>query len=112
MSHDPTPAARDVLNAADAIHAALGPGLFDTAYARCLAIEMEHRRRAFRREGTLLVVDDRVVVQVLAVDEVLPSHFARLDAALRERGGGAGLLLNFNVARMRDGVVQLVAGPA
>ena len=108
------------------VHTALGPGLIESAYETCLLYGLEKRglpvhRRAFipiRYEDLTidngyradLLVGDRVVVELKAIEGVLPVHRAQLLSYLRLGGFKLGYLLNFNVARLRDGIVRLVNG--
>lgn len=113
-----------VVGAAMAVHSALGPGLLESAYELCLSHELS--KRGLRvlnqvsipvRYGVLiiengyrvdLVVNDTVVVELKAIETVLPVHRAQLLSYLRLGGFRLGYLLNFNVARMREGIARFV----
>ena len=115
-----------VLDSAMKIHAALGPGLLESAYETCLAHEVNKAGIEVRRQVTLpvrydgvvidqgfrldLVIADRVVVEVKAVEKLLPVHGQQVLTYLKLGGFKLGYLLNFNVARMRDGIRRVVNG--
>ena len=104
------------------VHSVLGPGLLESAYHRCLFHELEKSglrveselplpivydglriERAFRVD---LRVEQRVLVEVKAVETVLPVHRAQLLSYLQLSGVRVGLLLNFNVPIMKDGITR------
>jgi GxxExxY protein len=115
-----------VVDSAIAVHSALGPGLLEKTYELCLAHELAKRAfRARRQVGVPLryrdlVVDDAyrvdllvnelVVVEIKAIESILPVHRGQTLSYLRLGGYKLGFLLNFNVARMRDGMIRLVNG--
>ena len=108
------------------IHSAFGPGLLESAYQACLAQELRNRGFAVRTEvpvpvvyeGTKLevgyridlLVDEAVVVEVKSVDAIAPIHEAQVLTYLRLSGKTLGLLLNFNVLHMKDGIKRFVMG--
>jgi GxxExxY protein len=113
-----------VIGAAIEVHRAIGPGLLESAYTQCLCRELTLRKLPFARELPLpvvykglrldcayrldLLVADAVVVEVKAVESLIPVHTAQLLTYLRLGAWKAGLLLNFNVALLRDGIVRRV----
>lgn len=113
-----------VVDAAIRVHSVLGPGLLESAYATCLAYELQQRDFAVRTQVPLpvvykniqmpvgyrvdLIVEDSVVVETKTVAALLPIHEAQLLTYLRLSGLRLGLLLNFHVVRMRDGIKRLV----
>ncbi len=115
-----------VVDSAVAVHSALGPGLLERAYQLCLAHELTTRGVQSHCEVKLplryrelviedayrvdLLLNDLVVVEVKARESLLPVHRGQLLGYLRLGGYKLGFLLNFNVARMRDGIVRLVNG--
>ena len=115
-----------VIGAAIEVHRALGPGLLESAYVQCLCRELQIRQLPFVLEQPLplvykglrldcgyrvdLVVADRVVVEVKVVDRLAPVHEAQLLTYLRLGGLKVGLLINFNVALLREGIVRRVLG--
>lgn len=123
--HAPIPAetdavARQVVDAALKVHSVLGPGLLETVYETCLAHELRSRglevesqaRVPIRYEGVELetglrldlFVEGRVVVEVKAVERMLPVFEAQLLTYLRLTGARVGLLVNFTVTRAKDGI--------
>jgi GxxExxY protein len=115
-----------VIGAAIEVHRALGPGLLESAYTQCLCYELTLRKLPFDSELPLpvvykglkldcgyrvdLVVAGAVVVEVKAVDRFAPVHEAQLLTYLRLGGWKAGLLINFNVSLLRDGIMRRVLG--
>lgn len=113
-----------VLQAALKVHSALGPGLLESAYEACLCIELRENGIEVERQVQLpiiyggqaieaayrldLLVQKHIVVEVKAVASILPIHEAQLITYLRLSGYPVGLLLNFQVARMRDGMKRFV----
>jgi GxxExxY protein len=104
------------------IHRALGPGLLESAYETCLLYELQKRGPLAQRQVLIPVryedftiddgywVDLLVVVELKALEAILSVHRAQLLSYLRLGHFKLGYLLNFNVARMRDGIVRLVNG--
>ena len=115
---------RAIIGAAIKVHSAVGPGLLESAYETCLAYELEKQDLPARRQVLIpiryeeltidngyridLLVGDRVVVELKAVETILPVHRAQLLSYLRLGGFKLGYLLNFHVAHMRDGIVRIV----
>ena len=115
-----------LIGAAMKVHSAVGPGLLESAYEACLRYELEKRRFRVRKQVLLplryedlaldagyrvdLLVEDLVVVELKAIETVLPVHRAQLLSYLRLGGFRLGYLLNFNVAHMRDGITRIVNG--
>src|SRR5262245_27569231 len=101
-----------ILGGAIAVHRALGPGLLESAYEACLAFELLERGLRIERQTSLpvvyrgvrvdcgyrldLVVEGTVVVEIKAVERLMPLHEAQIPTYLRLSGLGVGLLLNFN----------------
>jgi GxxExxY protein len=115
-----------VVNAAMRVHSLLGPGLLESAYQACLAHEL--RRRGLTVETQLglpvvydgekldlgyridLLVENLVIVEIKSVDAIHPVHEAQLLSYLRLSGKNVGLLINFHVAHLRDGIKRVVDG--
>jgi GxxExxY protein len=109
-----------IIGAAIEAHKVLGPGLMESAYEECLCRELELRGISFERQRALpveykgvrldcgyrldLVVEDSVVVEIKAVAAVEPIHEAQLLTYLKLGGWKLGLLINFNVPVLRDGI--------
>ncbi|MCK6502688.1 GxxExxY protein [Myxococcota bacterium] len=117
-----------ILGAAIAVHRALGPGLLESAYEACLAYELHTCGIQFERQVPLpvqyrgvridcgykldLLVEGLVVVEVKAVERLLPVHQAQVLTYLKLSKHPVGLLLNFNVPLLRDGIRRFVLDPA
>ena len=115
-----------VIAAAMKVHSAVGPGLLESAYEVCLAHELTKSGLSVRQQVSVpiryeeltidngyridLLVMDRVVVELKALETILPVHRAQLLSYLRLGGFKLGYLLNFNVAHMRDGITRIVNG--
>jgi len=113
-----------VVDAAMKVHSALGPGLLESAYEACLAHELRSRRLHVDAQIPLpieyagvrievgyridLLVDGVVVVELKALTTLLPIHEAQLLSYLRLSGRQIGLLINFHVVRLKDGIKRLV----
>ena len=115
-----------IIGAAMKVHSAVGPGLLESAYETCLMYELEKQRIRVRSQVPIavryedlvvdngyrvdLLVNDRVIVELKAVQAILPVHRGQLLSYLRLGGFRLGFLLNFHVAHMRDGIVRMVNG--
>jgi GxxExxY protein len=115
-----------IIGAAIEVHRYLGPGLLEAAYEECLCRELSLRRVSFKRQFPLpviykgvsldcsyrldLLVDQRVVVEIKAIEELLPIHDAQLLTYLKLGGWKIGLLINFNVPLVKDGIHRLAFG--
>ena len=115
-----------VIGAAIEVHRTLGPGLLESAYEQCLSHEFSLRQIPFERQkplhvdykGTRLdcgyrldfLVAGMVVVEVKAIDALLPIHQAQLLSYLKLGGWKLGLLINFHVPLLREGIKRVVLG--
>ncbi|MEM8738397.1 MAG: GxxExxY protein [Planctomycetota bacterium] len=112
-----------VIGAAIAVHRQLGPGFLESTYPKALSIELRHRGlshnsespvRLFYRdepigEGRLdLLVDQRLVVELKAVEALHPIHKAQVISYLKATGHPLALLINFNVEVLRNGIQRIV----
>ena len=109
-----------IIGAAIEVHRALGPGLLESAYEECLCRELSLRDIHFERQRALpieykgvkldcgyridLLVTDAVVVEIKAVETIQPIHEAQLLTYLKLGGWKLGLLINFNVTVLKDGI--------
>ena len=109
-----------IVDAAMKVHTALGPGLLESAYEACLAHELKKRGFSIKRQKEMpveydgilidigyrldLLVNDKVVVELKAVSEVAPIHEAQILSYLKLEKKPIGLLINFNVQRLKDGI--------
>jgi GxxExxY protein len=117
---------RQVIGCALSVHAALGPGLLESAYEACLAHELRKAGLPFERQLTLPLVYDGevvesgyrldllvarlVVIEIKAVDRLVDVHRAQLLSYLKLGGFRLGYLLNFNVSLMKNGITRLANG--
>ena len=115
-----------IIASAMKVHTALGPGLLESAYETCLFYELERQGLPVQRQALIpiryedlsidngyridLLVADRVVVELKTVEAILPVHRGQLLSYLRLGGFKLGYLLNFNVTRLRDGIVRMANG--
>ena len=109
---------RDVIGAAIEVHRQLGPGLLESSYRECLCRELLLRGIPFERErplpleykGIHLLVDESVIVEIKAIEALAPIHEAQLLTYLRIGGWRLGLLINFNVAVLKNGIRRRILG--
>lgn len=115
--------ATQVVDAAFVVHSTLGPGLLESVYEVCLAYELTKRGLKVERQLALPVVYDErcleagfrldllvercLVVELKAVEVLLPVHTAQLLTYLKLSGHRLGLLINFNVPLIKDGIKRL-----
>jgi len=113
-----------IIGGAIEVHRAMGPGLLESAYEACLAFELVERGLRIERQKPLpvvyrdikldcgyrldILVEDLVVVEIKVVDQIAAIHKAQLLSYLRLSRCSGGLLVNFNVKVLRDGIVRLV----
>ena len=113
-----------IIGAAIEVHRHLGPGLLETAYDECLCYELRQQGIGFQRQVALpirykglsldcnykldLLVEDTVVVEVKAIEALLPVHSAQLLTYLKSSGKHVGLLINFNVTMLTKGLKRMV----
>ena len=116
--------ARAIVDAAIKVHKTLGPGLLESVYEACLYHELLQRGLRVERQVAVpivydgitlleglrldLLVNNLVICELKAVESLQPVHQAQLLTQLRLSGKRLGLLLNFNVALMKDGIRRLV----
>jgi GxxExxY protein len=115
---------RRVIGAAIEVHRHLGPGLLKSAYETCLAYELRQRGLKVEQQKPLpvvykdvkldcgyrmdLVVEDSVVVETEAIEQLAPIHAAQLLSYLRLSGKSVGLLINFHVRLLKNGMKRIV----
>ena len=115
-----------VITAAMRVHSELGPGLLESTYTACLQHEL--RKAGFRSDAQVglpvvydgvkldlgyridLLVEDLVIVELKSVDAIAPVHQAQIISYLKLSGRSLGLLINFNVAHLKDGIKRFVNG--
>ena len=115
-----------IVGAAIDVHRVLGPGLLETAYETCLCRELFLRGIEYERQVQLpidyrgvkldcgyrldLVVERSVIVEVKSISRILPVHRAQVLTYLKLTGLRLGLLINFNVDVLRDGIRRIING--
>ena len=113
-----------VVDAAMRVHSVLGPGLLESAYEACLAHELRTRGLNVTTQVGLpvvyegvrldlgyridLLVEDAVIVEVKAIESLAPIHEAQLLSYLKLSGKRVGLLINFNVLHLKDGIKRMI----
>ena len=114
-----------VVDAAFKIHKTLGPGLFESVYQATLEFELQHRGLRVSRQVGLpvqyegvnlelgfrvdLIVDDKVIIEIKSVEALAPVHKKQLLTYLRLTDLRLGLLINFNVELIKDGIQRVVS---
>ncbi|WP_301102194.1 GxxExxY protein [Propionivibrio sp.] len=115
-----------VIGACIEVHRLLGPGLLESIYAECLAAELSELGVTVKKEVVIpiqykgkvlskplrldLLVEDSIIVEAKSVALLMPVHSAQLLTYLKMTDLKLGLLLNFNVVVMRDGIKRIVNG--
>lgn len=123
MLHE-EPLTKEIIGAAIEVHRELGPGLLESAYEECLCYELSARHVSLCRQVELpvqfksvrlergyridILVEERIVVELKCVENLNDLHKAQLLTYLKLSGLNVGLLLNFNVPLMKDGIVRMV----
>jgi len=118
--------ARQIVDAAYKIHTTLGPGLFESVYEAVMAQELSKRGLQFVRQQPLpvvwenlhleagfradLIVEDKVIVEIKSVDAIAPVHRKQLLTYLRLANKRLGILINFDVDLIKDGIARVVNG--
>jgi GxxExxY protein len=118
--------AKQIVDAAYRVHTSLGPGLLESAYEAVLAFELENRGLRVARQQFVpivyrdtrietgfradLIVQDLVIVELKSVEAVAPVHKKQILTHLRLAGKRLGLLINFNVVLIKDGITRIANG--
>ena len=113
-----------IVDAAMKVHSQLGPGLLESAYEKCLLYELHKRGLEAQAQVEVpvlydeikidagfrldLLVENTVIVELKAVEAVLPIHHAQILTYLKLSGKPIGLLINFNVQHLRNGIKRFV----
>lgn len=116
-----------IIGAAIEVHRTLGPGLLESAYEVCLAYELSQQGLAVERQKQIaipykdvqldaayrldLLVEGKVIVELKAVEQVSPIHKTQLLTYLKLSGFELGLLINFNVNVLKEGISRIVYNP-
>lgn len=113
-----------IIGSAIKVHKALGPGLLEATYEACLAYEISQAGLTVKQQIAMpvmyqnvhldvgyrldMLVEDSVIVEIKAIEAILPIHKAQLMTYLRLAQCPVGLLINFNVMVLKDGIVRVV----
>jgi GxxExxY protein len=125
-SRSPLEVSRAVNTAAMKVHSALGPGLLESAYEACLAFELRQAGHKVECQLALpivydgvqldvgyridMLVDDVVVIEIKCVEAINNVHKAQIISYLKLSKRSLGLIMNFHVAHLKDGIKRFVAG--
>ena len=115
-----------ILDCAFQVHRELGPGLLESAYVACLSYELMQKQLKFQTQFPMpvvykevklecgyrmdLLVENKVIVEVKAVEALNDVHTAQVLTYLKLSGCKLGYLINFNVAQLKNGIKRLVLG--
>jgi GxxExxY protein len=118
--------ASQIVDIAYKIHSQLGPGLYESVYEICLIAELQTRGLSFTRQQAVpvtyenvqidvgvradIIVEDKVIVELKSVEAIAAVHRKQLLTYLRLADKRLGLLINFNSALIKDGIVRVVNG--
>src|SRR6476620_8753439 len=124
IQHPTNSISERIIGAAIEVHRHLGPGLLESSYETCLCQELDLRKVSYESQLVIpihykgvhlpkgyiidLLVENAVIVQVKSVDTILPVHLSQLMTYMRLRGIPSGLLLNFNVQFLHQGIKRLL----
>ena len=124
IQHPTNPISEKAIGAAIEVHRHLGPGLLESSYHACLCRELELRKIAYHSQVALplkykglelasayvidLLIEDSVIVEIKSVEKLLPINSAQLMTYMRLRGISSGLLMNFNVPILPQGIRRIL----
>ncbi len=113
-----------ILDCAYKVHSALGPGLFESAYEECLCYELQQSGLNFKKQVPLplvyrdikleagyrldLMVENKIVVEIKSIESFTDIHMAQILTYLKLSGCRLGLLVNFNVAHLQNGIKRII----
>lgn len=112
-----------VIGAAIEVHRELGPGFLESIYEEALCLELTERGIAYERQAPIsvmykgtpigqgymdILVEKRLVVELKAVDQLVPVYKAQVISYLKATGLWVGLLINFNIPMLKDGIKRIV----
>ena len=113
-----------VIGCAIEVHKNLGPGLLESTYEQCLAYELKVSKIPFNLQHSLpvqyknvrldcgyridILIDNKIIVELKSIDEILPIHQAQLLTYMKLSNIRIGLLMNFNVKYMKNGIKRMV----
>ena len=115
---------KQIVDAAYQVHKELGPGLLESAYERCMVVELIERGLQVERQVKLpiiykgnaidggyrldLIIENEIIIELKTVDHILPVHEAQLISYLKLSGKRLGYLINFNVDLIKNGINRRV----
>lgn len=124
IEHPTNPTSDKLIGAAIEVHRILGPGLLESSYHSCLCRELQLREISHQSQVDLpveykgvqiakgyvidLMIEDSLIVEIKSVDKLLPIHSSQLMTYMRLKGTSAGLLINFNVHTLLDGLRRIL----
>lgn len=124
MQHELNELSYKVIGCAYKVHTTLGPGLLESTYQTCLEFELLNEGLKVEREKALpvvykgvkleagyridLLVEDKLIIEIKAVDAIIPIHEAQVMTYLKLSGKKLALLLNFNVIDMKKGINRVI----
>jgi GxxExxY protein len=113
-----------IVDSAITVHKLLGPGLLESAYEECLYYELNATGLIVLKQVPMplvykekkldigyridLMVDEKVIIEVKSVDTLIPVHMAQLMTYMKLSGCRVGLLINFNIPFLKDGIKRLI----
>lgn len=113
-----------IIGCAFKVHSTLGPGLLESTYEHCLAYELVLNGIVFERQAGLpvvyqnskldsgyridLLVENKVILELKSVDQIAPIHKAQLLTYMKLSGKKIGLLINFNVIDLKEGIIRMI----
>jgi GxxExxY protein len=120
------PLVKDVIGCAIRVHRELGPGLLESTYGRCFRLELAYRTIRFANEVWLpivyretrldrayrvdLMVEDRLIIEIKAIEKILPVHLAQLHTYVRLSQATQGVLFNFSHPTLKEGIRSVLPG--
>jgi GxxExxY protein len=119
-----TPSTEVVIGCAIRVHTQMGPGLYESVYQACLGLELNKAGLRYAEQAAVsvtydgialppafradFIVEEELIVEIKSLEQVLPVHQRQVLTYLRLSGLKKGLLINFNVARLKDGLRSFV----
>lgn len=113
-----------VIGLAIEVHKQLGPGLLENTYKQCLAYEFTKSNLEFRLEAEIpviykeiripcgyradFIIGNKIIIELKSIEKLLPIHYAQLLTYMRLSNIGIGLLINFNIKLLKDGIKRFV----
>jgi GxxExxY protein len=118
------PLSKTILDCAFEVHTLLGPGLLESAYEECLVYELRKRNLKVERQKPLpvvykdikleigyridILVEDTIIIELKTVDVIIPVHIAQILTYMKFSNIKIGLLINFNVKHLKEGIKRFV----